>query len=162
MYVVYWWLSIAYSGVLLKQEITRTYYLTIFNTVQSSLNGMSCRAAVEGFFQSLMALLKRYNALLVADEIQCDMHADCTGRWWACEYKGSAWCLGYGQGRLCTNFSSIIGWVDIIDALKPAQHVLHGVHPGCQFGYHQDWTMATNWTWSTAWKESVSNSIQVL
>ena len=49
---------------------------------------MSCSAAVEGFFQSLMALLKRYNALLVADEIQCDMHVGCTGRWWACEYEG--------------------------------------------------------------------------
>ena len=108
----------------MKQEITRTYCLTIFNTVQSSLNGMSCNAAVEGFFQSLMALLKRYNALLFAGEIQCGMSH--TGRWWACEYEGivpDVLVMGKGLAGGYTSNSALVRREDVMDALKPTQHV---------------------------------------
>ena len=79
---------------------------------------------VEGFFQSLMALLKRYNALLIADEIQSGMGR--TGKWWACEYEGivpDILVMGKGLAGGYAPISALVGREEVIDALKPAQHV---------------------------------------
>ena len=79
---------------------------------------------VEGFFQTLMILLKRYNALLIVDEIQSGMGR--TGRWWACEYERivpDILVMGKGLAAGYAPVSALVGREEVIDALNPAQHV---------------------------------------
>ena len=49
-----------------------------------------------------------------------------TGRWWACEYEGivpDVLVMGKGLAGGYAPISALVGREDVIDALKPVQHV---------------------------------------
>lgn len=87
----------------------------------------------KGFFPALMKLLRRYNALLIADEIQSGLGR--TGTWWACEHEGiipDILVTGKGLAGGFTPISALIGRKEVIDALEPGQQVFTFTgHPGC-------------------------------
>ena len=77
-----------------------------------------------GFFKQLQLLLKQYNGLLVADEIQSGMGR--TGKWWACEHEGVTPDISVSGKGLAGGFapvSAAIGREDVLDALNPGQQV---------------------------------------
>ena len=77
-----------------------------------------------GFFEQLQLLLKQYDALLVADEIQSGMGR--TGKWWACEHEGvtpDVLVTGKGLAGGFAPVSAAIGREEVLDALSPGQQV---------------------------------------
>ena len=85
-----------------------------------------------GFFDRLQRLLKQYNGLLIADEIQSGMGR--TGKWWACEHEGvtpDILVTGKGLAGGFAPVSAAIGREDVLDALSPGQQVFTFTgHPG--------------------------------
>ncbi|MCW5211978.1 aminotransferase class III-fold pyridoxal phosphate-dependent enzyme [Desulfobulbus sp. TB] len=91
-----------------------------------------------GFFFEVAQLLKRYNALLIIDEVQSGMGR--TGTWWAIEQENvipdllvSAKGLSAGYAPI----SAVIGRADVINSLDSAQQVFtYSGHPPSSAAAH--------------------------
>jgi 4-aminobutyrate aminotransferase len=77
-----------------------------------------------GFFPRLSEIVKRYEAILIIDEVQSGMGR--TGAWWAIEHENVVPDLIITAKGLSAGYapiSALVGRTEIIDALEPAQHL---------------------------------------
>ncbi len=89
------------------------------------------------FYKKIQALLKKYGAILILDEIQTGMGR--TGKFWGYEHfkiRPDLFCTAKGLGGGYATLSACIGRAEIIDSLKNCQNAFTlAAHPAsCAVG----------------------------